>query len=283
MLYRPYGKTDEHLSIVGFGGIIVDQLEQGQANNYVAEAVDYGINYFDVAPSYGHAEDRLGPALQPYRKEVFLACKSGDRTKKGALMELQQSLKKLRTDYFDLYQLHSMITEEDFETAMSPDGALETLLLAREQGLVKYLGFSAHSVEIALKLLDSFSFDSALFPVNFVNWFEGNFGLQVVEKANMQGIGMLAIKAMAKSLVPKGSKPPNPRCWYAPIDDKEEAQLAFRYTLSQNVTAAIPPGDMNLFRWAVEAVENFQPVTAKEVEVLREYAKGREPIFNSVI
>lgn len=281
MLYRPYGKTHEELSIIGFGGIMLDRLTQEQANEYVAEAIDYGINYFDVAPSYGDAEDRLGPALQPYRKNVFLACKSGERTKKGAQKELEQSLEKLCTDYFDLYQLHSMTTEEDFKISMSPDGALETLIEAQEQGIVKYLGFSAHSVEIAMKLLEAFPFDSVLFPVNFVNWFEGNFGLQVVEKANRQGMGVFAIKAMAESLVAEGSKPPNPRCWYVPLDDKEMAQRALCYTLSQNITAAIPPGDIHLFRWAIEAVENFQPITQEEIEVLKKYAKGREPVFSN--
>lgn len=280
MLFRNYGSTNEKLSIVGFGGIMLDKVAQSDANDYVAEAIDYGVNYFDVAPTYGDAEDKLGPALKPYRDKVFLACKTGERTKQEAKAELHRSLEKLKTDRFDLYQLHAMTTEEDFQQAMGPNGALEAFLDAREQGLVRYLGFSAHSVEVALKLIEHFEFDSCLVPVNFVNWFNGDFGMQIVERANHKGMGVLAIKAMAKTLVPEGEEKPNPRCWYAPIEEKEIAKLAYRYTLSQPITAAIPPGDIKLFRWGIEAITDFKPVTDEEVAKLKDYAKGVAPVFS---
>lgn len=96
------------LSIIGFGGIVVKDAEQQHANRVVAEAFEKGVNYFDVSPTYGDAELKLGPALEPYRKKVFLACKTGQRRREGASEELNESLKRLRTDYFDLYQLHSI-------------------------------------------------------------------------------------------------------------------------------------------------------------------------------
>ena len=102
---RKYGQTGVKLSIIGFGGIVVDGAEQQHANRVVAEAFEKGVNYFDVSPTYGDAELKLGPALEPYRKKVFLACKTGQRRREGALEELNESLKRLRTDYFDLYQL----------------------------------------------------------------------------------------------------------------------------------------------------------------------------------
>ena len=152
MQKRILGKTGEELSIIGFGGLVVCGTEQSEANAIVSEAIDKGVNYFDVAPSYcgGQAEERLGPALKEFRKAVFLACKTGKRDKEGAAAELHQSLKKLQTDYFDLYQLHAMTTEDDLQKAMGPGGAIETFVEAKEQGLVRYLGFSAHSAEIAL-------------------------------------------------------------------------------------------------------------------------------------
>ena len=107
---RAYGNTGEHLSIVGLGGILVSQIEPDEAKALVREAIDRGVNYFDVAPSYGNAEERLGPALEPFRKEVFLACKTTCRDRQSATAELHNSLKILRADHFDLYQLHAVST-----------------------------------------------------------------------------------------------------------------------------------------------------------------------------
>ncbi|HXK93741.1 MAG TPA: aldo/keto reductase, partial [bacterium] len=109
---RGYGSS-EPLSIIGFGGIVVMNAEPAHAARVVARAVDRGVNYFDVAPTYGDAQDKLGPALEPYRDRVFLACKTTRRDKAGAEEELNDSLKKLRTDHFDLYQLHALSTMED--------------------------------------------------------------------------------------------------------------------------------------------------------------------------
>jgi aryl-alcohol dehydrogenase-like predicted oxidoreductase len=162
---RQLGKTSESLSMIGFGGILVMDEDPPTASRLVAEAVDRGINYFDVAPTYGNAEERLGPALEPYRKSVFLACKTEKRTAAEATEALHGSLEHLRTDYFDLYQLHAVTTMEEVEQILGPGGALEAFVQAREEGLVRYLGFSAHSEEAAVALLDGFGFDSILFPL----------------------------------------------------------------------------------------------------------------------
>lgn len=279
ILKRPYGKNQEPLSIIGFGGILVMNETQEEANRRVAEAIEKGINYFDVAPSYGDAEEKLGPALRGKRKDIFLACKTLERTKDKALEELHRSLKKLETDYFDLYQLHAMTTEEDLQKVIGPDGALEALLKAKETGLIRYIGFSAHSVEIALKLLDVYNFDSILFPVNWVNYFSGNFGPQVIQKAIEKNITILALKAMAKTVIPEGKERKYSKCWYEPIEEKDLAQLALRFTLSQPITAAIPPGEYKFFKWALEVGENFVPITEEEIELLKAKAKNLEPIF----
>ena len=194
---RALGKTGEMLSMIGFGGIVVRDASTAQAAARVKEAIDFGINYFDVAPSYGNAEEMLGPALEPYRKKVFLACKTQERKKEGARKELEESLKKMRTDHFDLYQLHAVTRLEDVKTIFEKGGAMETFLEAREEGKVRYLGFSAHSVEAALALMETFDFDSILFPFNFATWYAGNFGPQVMETAQSKGMGILALKAMA--------------------------------------------------------------------------------------
>lgn len=280
MIKRVLGNTGEELSIIGFGGILVMNMEQNKANDLVAYAYDKGINYFDVSPSYGDAEIKLGNALVGKRDKVFLACKTDGRTEESALKEMTESFKRLKTDYFDLYQLHEMKTEDDYNKAISSGGVLELLDKAKKDGKIRYTGFSAHSVQIALKLMDAFDFDAILFPVNFVNYFNGNFGPQVIEKAVSKNIGRLAIKAMAFT-----TKPPydtsHPKTWYMPIEDKEIAKMALRFTLSQPITAAIPPGDESYFPLALEVAENYKEITEDEINHLKEISKGVTPIFHA--
>lgn len=276
---RQLGKTGEHLSVIGFGGILVMDEQPNAAARIVSQAVDQGINYFDVAPSYGNAEERLGPALEPYRKSVFLACKTGERSAAGALVELHQSLKRLRTDYFDLYQLHAVTKPEEVEVILGPGGALETLLRAREQGKVRYLGFSAHSEQAARALLDGFQFDSMLFPINWVCWHQGHFGPGALEKAEEKGVGILALKTLAKCKLQEGEERIWPKTWYAPVDTYEEALLAVRFTLSKPVTAAVSPGHVELLDWACRAAESFSPLSVEEEALVAQRSEGLAPIF----
>jgi len=276
---REYGRTGENLSVVGFGGIIVMNEKPSSANRIIAQAVDRGINYFDVAPTYGNAEEVLGPALKPYRESVFLACKTEKRMKDEAMKELNQSLQHLRTDYLDLYQLHAVTTLEEVDLIMSNGGAVETLIEAREQGLVRYIGFSAHSEEAALALLDRFKFDSMLFPFNWVCWHQGHFGPKVLKKAREKGVAILALKALAKRKLKGGEERKWPKCWYAPVDDLEEASLALRFTLSLPITAAVSPGHAELLWWACDAAENFKPLSKEEAALIANKSKGLDPIF----
>lgn len=268
------------LTVIGFGGMIVANTEQRDADNYVAEAIDKGINYFDVAPSYADAEDHLGPALRGKRQGIFLACKTEKRTKKEAWESLEQSLKKLETDHFDLFQLHAMSSLEEVDQVFGPDGAMEVLIKARQEGLIRHIGFSAHDEDAAVALMDRFDFDSVLFPLNWVNLFHSGFGKRILEKAVEKDISRMALKAMAKTTIKDGDVKKYQRCWYHPVEDKKLAALALRYTLSEPITAAIPPGEMKFFRWAVETAENFRPITEEEVRILKKESKDQVPIFS---
>jgi len=280
---RRLGKTGRMLSIIGFGGIVVMGHEQEEANRFVAEAFERGVNYFDVAPSYGdgEAEAKLGPALRPYRKRSFLACKTGRRDRSGAEAELNQSLKRLQTDYFDLYQLHALTTMDDLDRALAKDGAIQAFLAAKKDGRIRHIGFSAHSVEVALAAMDRFDFDTILFPINFVLYHQANFGPQVVKKAKEKGMGILALKAMARQQWPRDAKRDEyPKCWYQPVTDPAEASLAVRFTLSEPITAAVPPGDIRLFRMAMEAGARFKPLDKTERQTLVDRSAGLRPIFS---
>lgn len=276
---RLLGSTGEVLSVVGFGGIVVTNEEPSSASRIVAKAVDRGINYFDVAPTYGNAEERLGPALEPYRKSVFLACKTTQRTKEEAKAELHQSLRYLRTDHFDLYQLHGINTMEDVDRAMGTGGAMEAFLEARDQGLIRYIGFTAHSEEASLVLLDRFNFDSVLFPFNWVCWHQGGFGHQVLEKAKGKGVGILALKALAKRKWKEGEERKWSKCWYAPVDSPDEALLALRFVLSKPITAATSPSHAELLWWECDAADQFKPLSEEEAAEVAKLSEGLEPIF----
>jgi len=276
---RPYGKSDEKLSILGFGGIIVMNESQENANNYVDEAIDKGVNYFDVAPSYGNSEERLGPALVGKRNKIFLACKTEKRSKQEAEEALHSSLKTLKTDYFDLYQLHSVSTMDDAKKVLGPDGALEVLIKARDKGLIRHIGFSTHSEEAAIYLMEQFEFESVLFPLNWVNMFNSSFGKQIIEKALEKNITMLALKGMAKTAWEEGKEREYSKCWYEPIDNEDLAKLAIRYTLSKPITAAITPGYIKFFRWAIDVAQDFIPLSEEEENKLLTLSKGLKPIF----
>lgn len=281
---REFGNTGIHLSIIGMGGIVVMDAPQEHANRVVAEFVERGVNYFDVAPSYGDAQEKLGPALEPYRKNAFLACKSGQRTAKGVEAELKKSLKTLRTNYFDLYQLHAVTdVAQDIDAVFARGGAMEYLIEAKRSGVVRHLGFSAHSVEAAFAAMDRFAFDSILFPVNFATYYTGNFGPQIMEKAQSKGIARLAIKALARQKWPEQCQERKnyPKSWYQPLTDPHQIELALRFTLSQSITAALPPGDEALFRLALDLAPRFTPVTAAELKELESLASTLDPIFRA--
>ncbi len=279
MQTREYGNTGQQLSIVAFAGIVVTGETAANSARYVSWAIDQGINYFDVAPGYGNAQNMLGPALEPYRNDVFLACKTNKRDASAARAELEESLSLLRTDHFDLYQLHAMTTREDLEVATGPGGALEAFSKARDEGLVRHLGFSAHSAEVAVELMNRFEFDSVLFPVNFTTWFESGFGPQIMDEAEKRGVARLALKGAAHHALEDRNDRVREKCWYAPIEDRELLKLALRWTLSLPVTAAIPPGDPELWQMAVEVAQDFTPITPGEELRLRENARGRKPLF----
>jgi len=265
--------------MVGLGGILVMDEGPSVASRLVAQAVERGINYFDVAPTYGNAEERLGPALKPYRKSVFLACKTGKRTAEEATESLHQSLQRLRTDYFDLYQLHAVTTMEEVEQITGQSGALEAFVKAREQGLTRYLGFSAHSEEAALALLDRFRFDTILYPFNWVCWHQGGFGPRVLEKAQKRGVGILAIKALAKRKRKEDEERKWSKTWYYPVDSFEEASLALRFTLSKPITAVVSPGHAEFLWWACDAADQFTPLSEKEAVQVAQRSEGLDPIF----
>jgi hypothetical protein len=146
---------------------------------------------------------------------------------------------------------------------------------------VRFLGASAHNAEAAISLMDRFQLDSVMFPVNFVLYQEGNFGPQILAHAKEKGVARLALKSMAYTTWPDRNHDAWRKCSYQPIDQPELAEKAVRFTLSEDVTAAISPADEKLFRMALDFAEKFRPLEAKEREDLLARAHGIRPIFRA--
>jgi aryl-alcohol dehydrogenase-like predicted oxidoreductase len=277
---RSLGKTGEMLSVIGFGGIVVMDATPEDASKAVKTAIDAGVSYFDVAPSYGDAELKLGPALEPYRKNVFLSCKTDGLTRDDSRKELEQSLKNMRTSHFDLYQLHAVTTLADVKKILGRGGAIETFLEARKEGKVRFLGFSAHSAEAAMALMQSFDFDAIMFHVNFKTWFKGNYGPQVLAVAQEKKMGIIALKSMANGPWPENADHKGyEKCWYEPLKSEEDIKMGLRFTLSHPVTTLIPPGDEKLFLTALKLAPDFKPLEKNEIETIKAKAQMGEPLF----
>jgi len=279
---RVLGRTGQKVSIVAFPGLALIHYDQDRCTAALHSAFERGVNYFDVAPAYGNGqcETRMGIGLQGLdRSRIFLACKTKKRDKEGARQELEQSLKLLKTDYFDLYQMHHLVTPQEVKQALGPGGAIETFLTAKQEGKVKYFGFSAHTTKGALEALKNYRFETAMFPINFVEFLNRGFGKEVLEAANQQGTAVVAIKPLSWGAWPEGMKRTR-EWWYRTVDDSREAELAMRFTLSQKgVVAGIPTSFLDLLDRAIEAAKVFRPIDAAGTEQLRKMAASCGSIF----
>lgn len=276
MFKRVLGRTGLEVSVVGFGGIIVKDESTENAARYVKEAINRGINYFDVAPSYGNSEEMLGPALEPYRRNVVLSCKTDALTKEECWKDIETSLQKLKTNYFDIYQFHSIVSKEEVDKILGPNGAMEAVLEAKEKGMINYIGFSAHTEEAAFELMERFDFDTIMFPVNWASWLKENFGSKVLDMAKKKNMGIIALKALAKRKWKKDEKRNWSKTWYKPVDNYDEAKLGLRFTLSKGVDTAVSPSHIELLRWACDAADEFEPLAITEEEYLKEKAQNLE-------
>ena len=170
---RRFGRTG-HLSTVAiFGAAAFWNITQDDADRVMEQVIAAGVNHIDVAPSYGMAEQRIGPWMPRVRDQFFLGCKTMERTKEGAWREMHESLARLQVSSFDLYQIHAVTTFAELDAATAPGGALDAMIQAREQGLTKFIGITGHGVDspaIFRESLRRFDFDSVLFPINFVQY-----------------------------------------------------------------------------------------------------------------
>jgi len=283
MPMRLLGRTGPKVSVVPFAGLALSHYGQEECTAGVHRAFDKGLNYYDVAPAYGKDGDceiKLGVALQGLkRSDYILTCKTKARDQDGCRLELERSLTRLKTDYFDLYQLHHLVKPEDVKQALGPGGALETVLKAKEQGKVRGIGFSAHTTKAALEALRGFNFDTVMFPISFAEYYTRGFGKEVLAMAKEKGTAVLSIKTLHSGAWPDGAERTR-QWWYRPLENQDDINLAYRWTLSlPGVIAGFPPSFLDLQDKAIEAGLAYRPATEADAQKLQEMAKGTGSIF----
>lgn len=283
MEQRIFGRTNKKVTILTMGGFGLGYISQEEADKYFKKGLDVGINMIDVAPSYGEAESRISSWVKKYRDKFFISEKTQERSKEGAKRELEQSLKTLGTDYFDLYQLHGVQSTDELNKIFGKGGAMEAFLEARDAGMIKFIGLSGHNdIRIHLKALELFDFDSLLLPVNITSIISpdpvNNFRL-VLKEALDRNVGIIAIKAIQKARWTGDKKY---KTWYKPFDDQESISDTIRFTLSQEgVTTYSLAGDTKLWDFMLQAGKNFSKLNVDEQEVLIEKyrTKNTIPLF----
>ncbi len=277
--HRPLGNTGIQVSAMALGGYHLGSAkDQQEVNNIVARAMDAGVNFFDNAWDYhnGHSEEVVGSALKGKRQQVIIMTKvcTHGRGKDIAMQQLEQSLRRLQTDYLDLWQIHEVIYENDPELIFRPSGAAEALLEAKQQGKVRAIGFTGHKdPSIHLRMLThDFPFDTVQMPLNCLDATFRSFEQNVLPVAKQRGMGILGMKSMGGSgeIIVHGAATP---------------EQALRYAMSLPVSATISGVEsMEVLEQNLAVARGFQPMTAQDMQVLREQCKvfaadGRYELF----
>ena len=281
MPYRPLGKTGMKISVSGYSGFALAHGTQEEGNKAIRNAIDLGVNYFDVAPAYLDSEEKMGIAMEGIsRDKYYLACKTKMRDKDDARKELEQSLKRLKTDHFDVYQFHYIRNQDEVEQIFGPNGAMETFAKAKEEGKIRFIGFSSHTTKAAVSALKQYPFASILFPLSFVEYYKIGLGKEVLEEAEKAGTGVLAMKALCGGAWNNDEKR-NHEWWYKTLNDPEEISLAMRFSLSlKGVAACFSPAFLDLNEKSIAAMRSsYKPVTKEELAMLEEKARKSISIF----
>jgi aryl-alcohol dehydrogenase-like predicted oxidoreductase len=257
----PFGRTGHASTRIIFGAAALGRVSQDVADRALDVLLEHGINHIDVAASYGDAELRVAPWLKRYPDKFFIATKTGRRRADEAREELQRSLDRLQVDHVDLWQLHNLSDPIEWDTALSPGGAIDAAVEAREKGQVKAIGVTGHGAQIAAthrRSLTRFDFDSVLLPFNYVTlqsaYYRENFyGLKAT--AEQRGTAVQTIKSLAYR--PWSGRERTNSTWYEPLQSQPEIDMAVHWALGEPGIFVITTGDVNVLPKFLEAAERF--------------------------
>jgi len=247
---QAFGRTGHDSSRLIFGAAALGAVTQKEADRALSLALDAGVNHFDVANSYGDAEERMGPWLATRRDKLFLATKTQKRTKKEALAELDNSLRLLRTDHVDLWQMHILVDEADWTTAMGEGGALEAFVEARRRGKTRFLGVTGHgktAPAMHLRSLKRFDFDSVLFPWNWPLSRDADYSAAAEvlrDECRRRNVAFQLIKVFLRR--PWGERTPDRATWYEPLESPADIAAVLGWAWSLKDSFVNSAGDVNL-------------------------------------
>ncbi len=281
----PFGRTGHHSSRAIFGAAGLSAVTQAQADRAFDQLLTYGVNHIDTAASYGESELRIGPWMPAHRQHFFLASKTGDRTHQAAKDSIHRSLERLRTDHLDSIQLHNLVDPDEWETAMGPGGALEALIEARAEGLVRFIGVTGHGLTVAAQhqwALEQFDFDSVLLPYSHVLMKNEQYTRDfeaLMRVCEERKVAVQTIKTITRR--PWGERPQTTATWYEPLEDQADIDKAVHWALARPGVFICTAGDVNIMPKVLEAANHpgERPDDA-EMQALLEQ-REMAPLFTS--
>jgi aryl-alcohol dehydrogenase-like predicted oxidoreductase len=278
-----FGRTGHESTRVVFGGASLSKVTQDEADQTLELLLRYGVNHIDVAAGYGDAELRIAPWLRKHPGEFFLATKTGERTYDGAKRQIHLSLERMGVERIDLIQLHSLADPIEWDTALSPKGALDACIEARAQGLVRFIGVTGHGTQIAathLRSLERFDFDSVLLPYSYIMMQDSHYAAafeRVSAVCAERNVAMLTIKSIARR--PWWGRERTRATWYQPFEDQGDIDAAVQCALARRGIFLASPGDIHLIPKVLDAASRFS--FAPSEETMREQQTRLEmvPLF----
>jgi aryl-alcohol dehydrogenase-like predicted oxidoreductase len=281
----PFGRTGHESSRALFGAAGLGTLTQAQADRALEQLLTYGVNHIDTAASYGESELRIGPWMPTHRKDFFLASKTGDRTFQAAKDSIHRSLERLRTDHLDSIQLHNLVDPNEWETAMGPGGALEALIEARAEGLVRFIGVTGHGLTVASqhkRALEQFDFDSVLLPYSHVLMQNQQYArdfealMLICESRN---VAVQTIKTITRR--PWGERPQTTATWYEPLEDQADIDKAVHWALARTGVFICTAGDVNILPKVLAAANRVADRPSESVMQSLLEQRQMAPLFTS--
>lgn len=270
-----FGRTGHRSTRVVFGAASLGSVTQKVADQTLEVLLRHGVNHIDTAASYGDSELRIAPWLKREPGRFFLATKTDARDEKGAREQLNRSLDRLGVDHVDLWQLHSLADPIEWDVALSPGGALDAALVAREEGLIRFLGVTGHGTQIAAthrRSLDRFDFDSVLLPYNYITmqneYYRDNFEA-LVATCQERRVAVQTIKSIAHR--PWMEQEHTRTTWYQPLESPDDIDLAVWWVLGRQGVFLNSVGDVDLLPLVLDAAERFsRPPDPEEMRRLVE-------------
>jgi aryl-alcohol dehydrogenase-like predicted oxidoreductase len=280
---QPFGRTGQKSTRAIFGAAAFGAVTQDEADRTIELLLEHGVNHIDTAASYGESEVRLAPSLRRYRQHFFLATKTGERTYAKAKEQFRRSLDRMGVDSVDLLQLHCLVDPAEWEVAMGPGGALEALIEAREQKLVRFLGVTGHGLSVArmhLRSLSRFDFDSVLFPYSYVLVQNADYASDVaalLQECDRRRLAVQAIKSVVHK--PWGDDPQVRATWYRPLEEPEAIDKAVHWVFGRAGVFVNTAADIHLLPRILESAARFRSAPSPEQMAAQVGALGMAPLF----